>query len=49
MIAADRRHMVWVNDEPPTAYVTPTAERLLGIPATSRGAATILRLIPRLA
>jgi hypothetical protein len=49
VIAADRRHMVSVNDEPRTACGTPTGERLLGIPRRPAAAATILRLMPRLA
>ena len=48
VVAADRRHAVCVNDRPHTAFGTPTVERLLGVPATSRAVTTLLRLAPRL-
>jgi len=44
VIAADRRHAIAVNDEPRTSYATPVLERLLGLPVTSRGADTVLRV-----
>jgi len=47
--AADRRHAVAVNDRPRTSYATPVLERLLGVPVTSRGAATVLRVAGLLA
>jgi hypothetical protein len=48
VVAADRRHLVGVNDAPHTAFGTPTAERLLGVRATSRAATTMVRLAARL-
>jgi hypothetical protein len=49
VVAADRRHALAIDDEERRSYATPTLERLLGIPVTSRGAGTILRLAARLA
>jgi hypothetical protein len=49
VVAADRRHAVAVNDWPRTSYATPVLERLLGVPVTSRGADTVLRVADLLA
>ena len=49
VVAADRRHAIAVDDEARTSYATPALERLLGVPVTSRGAATVLRLAGLLA
>lgn len=40
---ADASHAICVNDEPRTSDATPTLEQLLGLPATSRGADTVIR------
>jgi uncharacterized protein (DUF1697 family) len=48
VVAADRRHAIAVNDEERRSFATPTLERLLGVPVTSRGAGTVLRLAERL-
>jgi hypothetical protein len=48
VVVADRRHAIAVNDEERRSFATPTLERLLGVPVTSRGAGTILRLAARL-
>jgi uncharacterized protein (DUF1697 family) len=48
VVAADRRHAIAVNDEERRSFATPTLERLLGVPVTSRGAGTILRLAARM-
>ncbi len=48
VVAADRRHAIAVNDEERRSYATPTLERLLGTPVTSRGAGTVRRLADRL-
>ncbi len=49
VVAADGRHAIAVNDEPRTSYATPALEALLGVPVTSRGAETVLRLADLLA
>ena len=49
VVAADRRHAVAVNDVARTSYATPVLERLLGVPVTSRGADTVLRVADLLA
>jgi uncharacterized protein (DUF1697 family) len=49
VVEADRRHALAVDDEPRTSYATPVLERLLGVPVTSRGAATLLRVADLLA
>lgn len=46
---ADRCHAICVNDVPRTSYATPTLERLLDLPVTSRGAETVLRAVRALA
>ena len=48
VVAADRRHAIAVNDEERRSFATPTLERLLGVPVTSRGAGTVIRLAERL-
>lgn len=40
---ADASHAICTNDEPRTSYATPTLEQLLALPATSRGADTVIR------
>jgi hypothetical protein len=49
VVAADRRHAIAADDEPRTSYATPVLERLLGVPVTSRGAETVLRVADLLA
>ena len=49
VVAADRRHAIAVDDEPRTSDATPVLERLLGVPVTSRGAETVLRVADLLA
>ena len=49
VVAADRLHAVAVNDVARTSYATPVLERLLGVPVTSRGADTVLRVADLLA
>jgi hypothetical protein len=49
VVTADQRHAIAVNDEPRRSFATPTLERLLGVPITSRGSGTVLRLVQRLA
>jgi hypothetical protein len=49
VVAADRRHAVAVNDVARTSYATPALEELLGVPVTSRGADTVLRVADLLA
>jgi hypothetical protein len=49
VVAADRRHAVAVDDVPRTSYATPALEQLLGVPVTSRGADTVLRVADLLA
>jgi uncharacterized protein (DUF1697 family) len=49
VVAADRRHAIAVDDQPRTSYATPVLERLLGLPVTSRGAETVLRVADLLA
>jgi hypothetical protein len=44
VVAAGRDHTIGVNDLPNTAFGTPTAERLLGVRATSRACTTMHRL-----
>ncbi len=48
VLRADRVHAVSVNDQPRTGYATPTLERLLGVPVTSRAVSTVERLRARL-
>ena len=48
VVDADRRHAIAVDDDPRTSYATPVLEALLGLPVTSRGAATVLAVAERL-
>lgn len=48
MLRADGRHAVVHNHEERRSYGTRVVEQRLGVPATSRGAGTVLRLLARL-
>ncbi len=48
VVRADARHAVSVNDLPGRSSATPVLERRLGVPVTSRGPPTVLRLLERL-
>lgn len=42
---ADDRHAICTNDQERTSFATPTLERLLEVPVTSRGADTVIRAV----
>ncbi|MBS2938622.1 DUF1697 domain-containing protein [Nocardioides sp. J2M5] len=48
VLRADERHAVVHNHEERRSYGTRVVEQRLGVPATSRGAGTVLRLLARL-
>jgi hypothetical protein len=48
VVRADALHAVSVNDLPGSSNATPVLERRLGVPVTSRGLPTVLRLLARL-
>jgi hypothetical protein len=47
VVSADARHAVVVNHRERRSNGTPVIERRLGVPATSRGIPTLLRLLAR--
>lgn len=48
VLAADDRHAIALNADPRRSQATPVLERRLGVPVTSRGVGTVLRLLARL-